>query len=233
MPRPGQERVASRPLHFFWIVDCSGSMGVDGKIESLNNAIKDALPAMRKVADDNPNIEMFVRTVVFSNGAQWHDSEPTPVHEFEWHDVTASGVTDLGAAFRLVAEELAVERLGSRGYPPVLVLISDGQPTDDYRSPLAELMAQQWGKRAVRLAIAIGQDADHGPLEEFINNVEFPVLQANTPDALVDYIKWVSSEVSRSVSAPSSKAVSEKETTSNVELPPPPDVTGASGDDVW
>jgi hypothetical protein len=25
--------------HFLWIADCSGSMGLDGKIQSLNNAV--------------------------------------------------------------------------------------------------------------------------------------------------------------------------------------------------
>jgi hypothetical protein len=30
--------MASRPLHFFWILDCSGSMAFDGKMEALNLA---------------------------------------------------------------------------------------------------------------------------------------------------------------------------------------------------
>ena len=44
--RPGGE-LAARQLHFIWIADCSGSMGVDGKIEALNNAIDEAVPHMR------------------------------------------------------------------------------------------------------------------------------------------------------------------------------------------
>ena len=34
--RPGGE-LSSRPLHFMWICDCSGSMNMDGKIQALNN----------------------------------------------------------------------------------------------------------------------------------------------------------------------------------------------------
>jgi len=45
--RPGGE-VATRPPHFIWICDCSGSMGVDGKIQALNNAIREAIPHMRE-----------------------------------------------------------------------------------------------------------------------------------------------------------------------------------------
>jgi len=37
--RPGSE-LASRPLHFIWIADSSGSMEQDGKIQALNTAIR-------------------------------------------------------------------------------------------------------------------------------------------------------------------------------------------------
>ena len=40
--RPGGE-LATRPLHFIWIADCSGSMSIDGKIQALNNAIREVL----------------------------------------------------------------------------------------------------------------------------------------------------------------------------------------------
>ncbi len=42
--------LASRPLHFIWVADCSGSMSVDGKIQALNNAIREAIPHMQQVA---------------------------------------------------------------------------------------------------------------------------------------------------------------------------------------
>ena len=47
--RPGGE-MATRPLHFIWIVDCSGSMAGE-KIQALNFAVREALPEMIKVAD--------------------------------------------------------------------------------------------------------------------------------------------------------------------------------------
>ena len=67
--RPGGE-LASRPLHFIWLADSSGSMEQDGKIQALNTAIREAVPHMRKVAEDNPNAQVLVRAVRFSSGAQ-------------------------------------------------------------------------------------------------------------------------------------------------------------------
>src|SRR6266545_4364358 len=102
MKRPGGP-LAARALHFFWIADCSGSMGTDGKIQSLNNAAREALPNMRRVAEENPNAAVLVRVLAFSSGARWLVAEPTPVASFSWVDLEAGGVTDLGAALSMVA----------------------------------------------------------------------------------------------------------------------------------
>lgn len=201
--RPGGE-LATRPLHFFYICDCSGSMSVDGKIQQLNLAIREAIPHMQKVAEDNPNADLQVRVLTFSNGATWHIPTPTPVADFRWTDLTADGVTDMGKALTLLADQLKIPPMTDRALPPVLVLISDGQPTDDFASGLKLLLDQPWGKKAVRVAIAIGQDADEEVLQKFIGNPEIKPLRADNPEALVSRIKWVSTVVVQSASAPPS-----------------------------
>src|SRR5690349_25040288 len=105
--RPGGE-LATRPLHFIWILDASGSMAIDGKIQALNNAIREAIPHMQQVADDNPNTKVLVRALRFSNGASWHLADPTPVQDFAWHDLDPNGVTDMGRALQMVADELKI-----------------------------------------------------------------------------------------------------------------------------
>jgi uncharacterized protein YegL len=230
--RPGGE-LATRPLHFIWMADCSGSMDVDGKIQSLNTAIKEAIPNMQAVADENPNAQVLVRAVRFSTGAQWHVSQPTEVADFRWEDLTAAGVTDMGKALSMVAEQLRIPPMVERALPPVLVLISDGQPTDDYASGLKALMDQPWGRKAVRIAIAIGEDADTEVLQKFIGNPEVKPLQANNPEALVKYIKWVSTAVLKSASAPVSQTSDSATPGMNVPIPMLPDSGPASADDVW
>lgn len=236
LKRPGGE-LATRPLHFVWIADCSGSMGAGGKIQTLNFAIRDAVPHMQKVADENPNAQVLVRAIKFSSGAQWHISQPTPVADFKWVDLGADGVTDLGRALLMVADALKIPPMTERALPPVLVLVSDGQPTDDYASGLEALMNQPWGKKAVRIAIAIGQDADYDVLQKFIGNPELKPLPANNPEALVNYIKWVSTAVVKATSAP---AIVDKDSVSpavNVPIAMPEPGPGQGKDDpsnqVW
>ena len=116
-----------------------------------------------------------------------------------------------------------------RSLPPVLVLVSDGQPTDDFDGGLSALMAEPWGKKAVRLAIAVGGDADKNVLQRFIGHAELQPLEANNAEDLVKYIRWASTVVLQAASAPASQSHAAPSGV-NVPLPPPP---LGSANDVW
>ena len=129
--RPGGE-VANRPLHFFWVVDCSGSM-MGEKIGVVNNALQSCIPEMVDAASGNPYAQLLIRTLKFSSGASWVTSAPVPVEDFAWEDLEASGLTDLGKAIDLLAAQLTIPPMSDRALPPVIVLLSDGFPTDEYK----------------------------------------------------------------------------------------------------
>jgi uncharacterized protein YegL len=450
VPRPGGE-LAARPLHFFWILDCSGSMSIDGKIQTLNTAIREALPHMQSVADENPNAQILLRTLKFSHGANWIDNEATPLEKFSWRDLVAdeleqsasnadvifmldtsgsmsgeidavkkscqdfanhinkvgakvrlgligfdigghrgavrgnytvhklsrytigiwpltdpedfkrniqtlslglfggggcylanndttdifphvvsafnhptnkrvlviisdemgrndglpdicsqlqhasiqahvlgvakangaheaiasqtggqfwdihgskgahdfkslldtvaqtiakemskkladgstSAGTDMGKALAVLAEMLKIPPMPGRALPPVLVLITDGQPTDDFDKGLKALMDQPWGKRAVRIAIGIGRDADETPLRKFIGHSELDPVRANNPEALVKYIQWASTAVLKSASSPASQSRTGSPSGLNVPIPAPPSVDVPKDGEVW
>ena len=91
----------------------------------------------------------------------------------------------MGQALSKVAEYLSLLRVTrKRGLPPVLVLITDGYATDDVERGIKAIMDEPWGRKAVRIAIGIGADADYGMLERFIGSQdgELKPLQANNAD---------------------------------------------------
>jgi uncharacterized protein YegL len=199
-------RLANRPLHFIYICDCSGSMEAQGKIESLNQAIRQSLPGMAAVARENPEARVLVRAVTFADAAAWHLATPTPVEQLQWRDLRAGGVTALGEALRLVAAALQSPPMEERALPPVLVLVSDGQPTDDFEAGLAVLMAQPWARRSVRLAIAMGMDADGEVLQRFIGpHPQRRPLQAGNATTLARHIQWASTAVVGAASSGASR----------------------------
>lgn len=169
MPFPNVQ-LTRRPLHFIYLCDCSGSMQSSGKMQSLNQAIRQSLPEMVQVSQQNPEAQILIRVLSFSDRARWHLETPTPVDQVlsQWTDLQASGLTAMGDAMARLAAVLRTPPMEQRALPPVLVLISDGAPTDDFQGGLRTLLAEPWAAKAVRLAIAIGHDADLETLQQFI-----------------------------------------------------------------
>ena len=102
----------------------------------------------------------------------------------------ANGVTDMGSALLMVADALKNIPMEPYTLPPVLVLITDGHPTDDISRGLQALANEYWGKKAVRIAIGIGSDAAYYVLDRFIGIPEINALQAKNDEQIVQYIKW-------------------------------------------
>jgi uncharacterized protein YegL len=220
---------ARRSLRFLVLVDVSGSMAGD-KIQTVNRAMRECIPEMRKNNRDNPFAEMFVEVITFGTGAVWHVPR-TSVEQLAWKDLGASGVTDLGAAFDLVTEAVDVQNMGKRNLPPVLLLLSDGQPTDDWELALRRFEATPWGKpgRTVRIAVAIGEGADKAVLARFTGNPE-TVLNADRAATLVQLIKWASISVTKSHST-SMATTGAGGAPAPAPLPPPPVTVQSDGDD--
>ena len=71
--------------------------------------------------------------------------------------------------------------------------MSDGEPNDKISTEkeLANLKNNPWFKNAVKVAVAIGNDADVSVLAEFTGSME-SVLTVHTPEALMNVIQFVS-----------------------------------------
>ncbi len=99
-------------------------------------------------------------------------------------------------------------------------------------------MDEPWGKKAVRIAIAAGeQDTDIEVLQKFIGNVEVKPLIANNAPELVRMIKWASTVPLKAASNPASRTKDQADT-GHVPIPappppPPPDAAPAAADDSW
>ncbi|UZK67841.1 vWA domain-containing protein [Sphingomonas sp. M1-B02] len=197
----GMMGVERRQLQVILALDCSGSMRGD-RIASLNYALRTALPELRGVAEDNPEVDVRVRVLRFATGASWIFPDALPVADLRWTDLTADGETDMGAALVLLAEALGGAGMTGRQLPPVVVIASDGHPTDDFEAGLAVFFASEHADAAIRIAIAIGTDADLEVLERFIRHPRMKPLRANNATALVEHIKWATTAPVKAASSP-------------------------------
>ena len=192
LPALGAQGIAVRQLQFFFVIDASGDMA-GSKMDAVNHAMPEAIAAMRRAAEGHPGERVEVRAIRYGDGAQWHLLPATDVNDLEWVDIAADPLASpaLGAALHLLAPALGSPPLPKRTKRPLILLVSAGHPADDWRSGLAELLAQPWGRKSVRLAIGIGGDVDMAVLHEFMgNDPESKPLQATDAPSFISYLKW-------------------------------------------
>jgi uncharacterized protein YegL len=200
--------VGRKPLHFIFVLDVSGSMLRGGRIQALNNAIREVVPHLRDEARFNPHAELLIRVMAFATDVRWVVEEPTPVEQFHWRGVQAvpQGFTELGSALRELAGAMRELERQPGGYPPAIILVSDGRPTHTsglhFSEGLQELLNERWGAEAVRLALGVGRDADIHSLRRFVGKEDIPLLRADNPEQLVEFIIWASKAASRGASMP-------------------------------
>lgn len=183
-------------MTLFYLVDSSGSMRGD-KIGKVNSAMEEAithdLPALSNANDD---AEINVAIMSFSNGCEWKTSgiSPAPLGSVSWETLEGSGMTDMGAAFIELDKKLSRNAFMSSttgAYAPVILLISDGIPTDNWERGLEQLKTNNWFINGIRIAIAIGNDTDNTVLTAFTGNPE-AVITVNDKDTLYNLIRAVS-----------------------------------------
>ncbi|WP_373086109.1 VWA domain-containing protein [Sneathiella sp.] len=193
--------IARRQLQILLAIDCSGSMQGD-RIASLNYAMRTALPELRNVAAENPEVDVRMSVLRFASTAEWQIEAPEPVEKVQWTDLTAEGETHMGDALHLLAARLTADAMPGRQLPPVVVLASDGYPTDDFEAGFEAFFAADHTMSAIRLAVAIGSDADNEMLGRFIRHPELKPLKANNATDLVKYIKWATTAPVKAASSP-------------------------------
>jgi uncharacterized protein YegL len=183
-----------RTMVLFFVIDVSGSM--DGsKIGAVNTAIEEVIPAIIDVSDDNADALIKIAALEFSSGVRWITANgPVEADQFRWNFLEAAGCTDFGAACKALNEKLSTKAFmkeATGSFAPVIFLLSDGEPTDDWKASLAELKNNNWFKAAVKVAVAIGDDANKDVLKEFTGSIE-SVMEVHNAMALKKMIKFVS-----------------------------------------
>ena len=185
-----------------FLLDTSGSMS-GAPIGAVNRAIENVMPELISMNHNSKDPEIRVAVMSFDYDAKWIVGEtellsPEDVQS-SWRDLDATGYTSMGAAFRALNEKLSIShgfmQHASGSVAPVLFLLSDGEPTDDYKAGLQTLQQNNWYKIAVRVAVGYGEANDE-ILREFTGN-EGTVLHTNDPTNLKALIRFVAVTSSR------------------------------------
>jgi uncharacterized protein YegL len=204
-----------RRLPVYLLLDTSGSMSGE-PIEAVKNGVQVMISSLRQ----NPQaIETaFISVITFDSTA--NQVVPlTDLASFQMVDLKATGTTVLGAALQLVANkidtEVAKTTATQKGdWKPLVFIMTDGVPTDDWKNGLSEFKKQ---RTAYTVACAAGSKADTGVLKQITDNV----VSLDTADthSIAKFFTWVTASIGVSSTRIEDTG---KEIKGLDELPPPP-----------
>lgn len=188
------ESVASRILPVVLLLDTSGSMREDDKIEVLNDSVTEMIEELTEVDAGHGSITLSI--ITFGGDSATLITNNVPVGDIEYASLKANGRTPMGDALR-IARELIENReaFPSSTYRSTLALVSDGIPTDPSWEPeLTRLVESERGTKAARLALAIGADADRDLLRRFSGG---EVHEASEAAQIRNFLQFVTTTITQ------------------------------------
>jgi uncharacterized protein YegL len=185
-------------------------------IEAVKTGVQTLVSTLRQ--DPYALETAFLSVITFETTAQ----QVVPLTElasFQVPNLVATGTTALGDALSMLADKVQSEVAKTTSevkgdWKPLVFIMTDGVPTDDWQRGLNKL--KQVGTGMI-VACAAGQGAD----TSILKRITEVVVQLDTADSstIKAFFKWVSA----SVSTGSQKIDSgQKEVTGLGDLPPPP-----------
>lgn len=180
---------AKKSMTIFFLIDVSGSMK-GTKIGSLNSTMEELLPSLIGVGEASTDVKIAI--MKFSTDVEWVTPEPVRIEEYQyWNRLEAEGLTFMGDAFLELSRKLSRRSFlnsPSISFAPVIFLLSDGSPNDDWKKGLETLKQNKWFQHGLKIALGIGSKVNMDVLRAFTGNDELAV-QAKNAEQLRELIK--------------------------------------------
>lgn len=166
-------RVDQKEAHIVFLCDASGSMSGE-RVTNMNTAISAALSTTQSVVTtlDHSKLDAIdISAIRFSDTADWH-IVPSKLHDqFVWDNLLQpTGITNLGQAYTLLDNWLTSGAVNGAIDTLIVVLITDGMPTDEPSVSPHWLTGNSVADNFERIAFALGSDAESTYLDEFVSN---------------------------------------------------------------
>jgi uncharacterized protein YegL len=182
-----------RRLPVYLLLDCSSSMQGDPI-----NAVNEGLGLIYRLLMSDPQAvdTVYISVICFSSNV---DQYPlVPIDQFQPPTLFARGMTAMGETFRVlvqsIEQDLVVNSATRRGdYRPLVFLLTDGEPTDNYTDAIYSLKALPGSRKPTIVVLGCGNGVNTAMLHEVTDNVF--TMNTVSADTIKDFFKWISGSI--------------------------------------
>ena len=188
------EFIPRKLLPVFCVLDIPMSMDEE-QITRVNTIMLEMVDLLREKANKLYSSELRIAVLQSYGTSQWLTDGLISPEDFSWQGLKASGASNFGNTLnelnnKLSREQFLVSEVGFKA--PVIIFMSDGEPTDDYESALNKIKSNnKWFQVATKIAIAVGDDANVQVLQKIAGNKE-AVIKVDDLETLKKLIRVVS-----------------------------------------
>ena len=189
--------IPRKTAFLFFLADTSGSMS-GTRIGAVNSAIEEVLVKIKEMNDTSADAIVEIAILTFGAGVQWlTPNGPIKPENYYFNYLDASGLTPMGEAFRQLEEKLhqssGFMQRASGSYAPVIFLMSDGEPNDNWESNLALLKQNKWFQTSAKVALAVCDDVTaNTPVFEMFTGTKEAIVHISERDVASKLAKMIS-----------------------------------------
>lgn len=153
------EQHSNRYVHVFFLIN-NAVKNYGMTMENINEACSQVIKNFDMI---RPDVDIYLNVLCFGGEAKWMYPQPVLIDRYQWNTINVNGRKCFGAACKELNRQMqdnaffSPEKYGDRMMRPFILLLSDGDDTDETQDSLKILLDNPLFQKSERYAINISE----------------------------------------------------------------------------
>ncbi|WP_281747026.1 vWA domain-containing protein [Helicobacter suis] len=200
---PNNYVVEERFIPIFLLLDTSSSMstnmnGGQTRIGCLNDCVQTMIDLLKEEAKRENVSKLAV--ITFGAGGVKLQTPLSKIESIQFSPLGTGGNTPLGMALELTRDYIQnKDTFPGKFYTPYVVMVSDGEPNDDWQGPLHDFIHNKENRssKSVRYSVFIGNEGEEPQAVHDFSGSPNQVYYVNDVQSLINCFKAITASVTQ------------------------------------